>query len=281
MLRVEEYIVKRKIEDGLNEFSYRDRMGNLKQCINYLFEYFNNYLEQEGADKKTVGEIEKINRYQNQIQKYSTELESWLLDQYDTHGNQVDRIISNVVRKEELFMLYYEEKEYRELSYRCYSEVIKKYKYLSYESEFIYKFIKEYQKTEGERNTRFYENRDFGEKVTEWLSETERKYGVSIIAFANDYINIFYSNTAMWPSKHKKASKEFLLEYDYDYKAKKNLFGIDALYIKIKNRPFIRGHKQELEFMLLFMYLANIEPDEEYWHEYMTSYYNHNNKKQM
>ena len=44
-MKLEEYILKRKTEDGINEFDRDKRAENTRICVNYVFEYFNNYLE--------------------------------------------------------------------------------------------------------------------------------------------------------------------------------------------------------------------------------------------
>ena len=41
-MRLEEYILKRKMEDGINEFDKGKRAENTRICVNYVFEYFNN-----------------------------------------------------------------------------------------------------------------------------------------------------------------------------------------------------------------------------------------------
>ncbi len=52
MLSIEEYIARRKKEDRLNEFDNEARSQNLKICLDYVFEYFNNYLNTTEADEK-------------------------------------------------------------------------------------------------------------------------------------------------------------------------------------------------------------------------------------
>lgn len=42
MLSLEEYIEKRKTEDGINEFDVSQKINNIRTCINYIFEYFDN-----------------------------------------------------------------------------------------------------------------------------------------------------------------------------------------------------------------------------------------------
>lgn len=41
---IEEYVARRKKEDKLNEFDLNARTQNMKLCVDYVFEYFNYYL---------------------------------------------------------------------------------------------------------------------------------------------------------------------------------------------------------------------------------------------
>ena len=65
MLSLEEYIEKRKTEDGINEFDVSQKINNIRTCINYIFEYFDQYLSIQGAERHTITENEKIRKYEN------------------------------------------------------------------------------------------------------------------------------------------------------------------------------------------------------------------------
>lgn len=60
MQSLEEYIAKRKIEDALNEFDSSQKMSNIRTCIDYIFENFDQYLPTQGAEKRTVAENERL-----------------------------------------------------------------------------------------------------------------------------------------------------------------------------------------------------------------------------
>lgn len=51
MLRIEECIAKRKKEDNLNGFDLDKRVENIKSYMDYIFEYYNNYLDTDEIDK--------------------------------------------------------------------------------------------------------------------------------------------------------------------------------------------------------------------------------------
>ena len=43
-MRLEEYLKKRKEEDGINEYDIEKREENAQICAKYVQEYFNDYL---------------------------------------------------------------------------------------------------------------------------------------------------------------------------------------------------------------------------------------------
>ena len=44
-MNLEEYIAKRKQEDKLNEFDLSARAEHTRICVNYIFEFFNDYVD--------------------------------------------------------------------------------------------------------------------------------------------------------------------------------------------------------------------------------------------
>ena len=67
MLTIEEYIARRKREDKLNEFSSEHRMGNMKKCMDYVFEYFNQYLDVTKMDEQTFLNNERLDKYKRTL----------------------------------------------------------------------------------------------------------------------------------------------------------------------------------------------------------------------
>lgn len=100
---IEEYIAKRKQEDKLNEFDLDKRLENIKSCIDYIFEYYNNYLDISEIDQRTIINNERLNKYRKQLSNYCDNIQDWLVDTYDKHGNCMNRIIGNLLEDNELF----------------------------------------------------------------------------------------------------------------------------------------------------------------------------------
>ena len=279
-MRLEEYILKRKMEDGINEFDKDKRAENTRICVNYVFEYFNNYLETSAGEEKTFLHDEKIEKYARTLGKYSDEIQEWLVDMYSSYGRYLSTTIPRMI-KDPYFLLYDSEAEFRALSYELYPKVVKKYDFMKSQSEMLFRFIKDEHHARSLISEEF-ETPHITDNIDEWISKTYLKYGVNIYNFCSEYIFSFLDDPDRWPKAHKKRSeyydeyskqdgkyrmsKSFL--YDYDYKQKSNLFGLDMLYREMPKKPFIKGKKQEIECILLYIYCHEWENQEQYWEEY-------------
>lgn len=130
MLRFEEYVARRKKEDQLDEFDVDARTENMRVCVNYVFEYFNNYLSITEAENKTVLHNEIIEKYLKQLEEYDPEVRDWLVSIYSEGGNSLNRAIGSLLKQKEFFFLVNTDQEFRNMSYDCYSKLIKKYSFL-------------------------------------------------------------------------------------------------------------------------------------------------------
>ena len=141
-MKLEEYILKRKLEDGINEFDLNKRMENTRVCVNYVFEYFNNYLDTAPADEKTVLHEQKVDKYRKVLSQYSPDIQDWLISLYSSHGKYMHKQLINLIT-DDYFLLYDRELEFRALSYDVYPKAIKRFKFLEGQSEMVFRFIKE------------------------------------------------------------------------------------------------------------------------------------------
>lgn len=135
----------------------------------------------------------------------------------------------------------------------------------------LFRYIKEYHAIQS-RNQSNQPNFFLTEEINEWVQNTYVKYEVNIWAFADDYLNRFYDDISLWPEKHKLTNKEDLIPYSYDYTQKSNLFNLNTLYPRISKKPFMKGRKEGLELIFMYIWLHNIDGDESYWDEYFSKY---------
>lgn len=270
MLTIEEYIAQRKKEDKLNEFEIDLKLQNAKICVDYVFEYFNNYLGTTEADEKTFLHDNKIEKYRKEMRNYEQDVRDWLVKIFNENGRQMNRIIGKLAKEDDLFFLYNTDSEFRNLSYECYSNIIKRYIFIKDQSEMIFLFLKDYHRVESEN----YFNFHFGvprisEDINDWIDNTWAKYQVNLIAFAYVWADKFYNDENIWPRTHRIKSKYDWRKYDYNYKQKSNLFNLDLLYRRLPKKPFISGKKQEIEILLMYHWTHSIVGDKEYWEEYI------------
>ena len=269
MLNLEDYIARRKREDNLNEFDVESRMDNMRICVNYVFEYFNQYLNIDEMEQKTFLNEERLEKFRKQLDMYENDIQEWLVNIYDVHEKHIHRSIISFLKKDELFLLYNTENEFRSCSYDCYAQLIKKNSFLKGQTEMLFLFIKDYHRIESEKELNT-PSVFLTEDINEWLEKTWNKYKVNIWAFASGYLSHFYENDSLWPSKHKIKSNEEWQPYFYDYKQKTNLFNLNTLYTRISKKPFIKGKKQYLEILFMYIWLHGVWGDEEnYWEEYL------------
>jgi len=277
-MRLEEYIYKRKKEDGINEYDLEKRSEHTRICVNYVFEYFHNYLDTRSADKLTVLHEQKVEKYRKIIHEYNDDVQEWLLSLYISHGKYMHKQLMSFITAD-YFLLYDSEAEFRALSYDIYPRVIKKFKFLEGQSESLYAFIKDAHRVRGLKKP--YNDFFISVEINDWIETTYRKFEVNIYNFCDEWLHCFYDDISLWPKGHKLKGKYYdkrpefqnvtvpeSFYWHYDYTQKSNLFGLDTLYRNMPKKSFTRGKKQEFEAVLLYCWLHGITSDAGYWTTY-------------
>lgn len=278
-MKLEEYIYKRKREDGINEYDFDKRYENIRICVNYIFEYFNNYIETKSFNEKTILHDRKVDYYSKTIGDYNTEVREWFISIYSSYGKYMNKQLMSLIT-DTYFLLYNTEAEFRALSYDLYPKAVKKLKFLDGQSEMLFKSIKELHRVKSK--TIDFSDTFILESINEWMEETYKNYEVNIYNFCNEYIELFYESPEKWPPGHKKKGKYYdqrseisyrhssSLVWEYDIKQKNNLFGLDMLYRNMPKKDFLKGRKQELEVVLMYCWVNWWGGDEDnYWDEYI------------
>ncbi|HBJ2614739.1 TPA: hypothetical protein LA742_003239 [Clostridium botulinum] len=269
MLSIEEYIARRKKEDKINEFNIEEQNENIRFCVNYVFEYFNNYLNITEANEKTALKDEKLDKYSKQLREYDPQIREWLVDIYSDYGKQINRILGNILKKDEFFFLYNSDKEFRSLSYDCYSKLIKRLPFIRDQTEMLFLFIKDYHRVLSEPQDEFKEDY-ICDEIQEWIENTWKKYQVNLWTFVYQWGEYFYDNEELWPATHRKKSNYNFRKYDYDIKQKSNLFNLDSLYRRMPKKAYTKGRKQEFEILMMHYWLHRLEGDDDgYWGRYL------------
>lgn len=276
MLNLEEYIGKRKREDHLDEFDVTQKMSNIRTSIDYVFEYYDQYLPLEGAESHTAAENERLNKYEKSLREYSPNLRNWLVSIYDDTGHQVNKTIQKYCDNVSGFLLAYEDGEFRNISYGCYAELVKKRPCLKNQTENLFQFLKEYHDVITKREYEYFGFPQISEKISNWLNTTYEKYNVNIAAAIQHYLmDEFWNNLDLWPpgTKIKSDMPYKGHPYDYNYKKRVNLFNINGFYSKFGNKPFLKGKKKMLEILMMVTWLGGIDGDDpEFLQEYLVEF---------
>ena len=278
MLSLEEYIHKRKTEDGINEKDKEKRMENMQFFMNYLFEYFNQYMDSMPEDPKMIQLSVRAEKYRDRLSNYSPEIREWLVDLYTEYGKHMNITVRNMI-EDDLFLLYDSDAEYRALSYGIYAKAVKRFPFLSGQSENLFNLLKDIH-TDESIMTPYYENRILPGDVNDWVNKTYYKHGVNLYVFALSYTQWFWQSPGVWPKNRKSKDEENTLfapnehmYWHYDCRTEGNRFNINELYRRLPTKQFIKGNKKRLEAVLMYSWLFDIGADDEkYWEEYCKEY---------
>ena len=265
MLTLDEYILKRKKEDELDEFNLEEKKANMDQSKSYVRDYFYKYLNPDKVQMKQKKQKRKIERYRKSLRKYDKDVQNFFVDIYEKYNKDVVRAIGNFLSKEEIFFLSYTDRKFRKYA-RNFAQYYKDRHSLTLNNEeIIIKYMKTYHQNTSKKEDVLF----LMPEIDTWVADTFNRYGVNLWGFTYHYLDRFSENPSLWPATHKKNLECGFLQYDY--KQSYNLFNIDMLYEEISHKSFINGKKKYLEIIMMYYWLHSIEGDENYWTEYFAN----------
>ena len=287
-MKLEQYIRMKKKEDDINEYDLSKRSENIRICVNYIFEYFNNYLESTTESERTLLEEQKQDKYRKLVSKYSLEIQDWLVDLYSRSGKYVHRHLYNLM-DEPFFLLFSTDEEFHDLSRAIYPKVINKVDELEGEEEMIYRFIRDEYRIRSEF-TPEHQSFHITDDIDEWISNTFKEYGVNILTFCDEWGTYFACEPSLWEASRKRRNHKYdsMLEYreytldhymfwDYDYKSAGERFGLKYLFSKMPEKEFTKGKMQEFDAVLLYWWTHIWYSDDITWEKYCAQMGEQNN----
>lgn len=213
-VKIEEYIAKRKNEDHINEFDAAAKPENIKNIVNYVFEFFNNYATMTESEERSAYMDAKTDKYLKRIEGYSPEIKEWLVSIYKDYGKQFDLYVKNLAKCDDLFLLYTEDSEFRSCSYEYYAELVKRQPFIQGKNELLFLLIKEYHHVTGEKYMQG-EQPKISENIDRWVENTWKRYHVNLYLFAEQYANDFFDNETVWPASHRIKTVNYRLGGPY------------------------------------------------------------------
>lgn len=280
MLKLEEYIAKRKTEDGMNEFDKDLRVKNNSIAINYVLEYFEHYIDLSEADEQTIVKTKKTEKYRKALRAHDPDVIDWLVNLNILYGCWLDRVIVHQI-DDPYFFLYTEDEEFNAMAYKLYYKLIEKYSYLNGTQEKIKKFLIGHQRKEAVF-PKWFKNTRITDEIDLWIQETYNKYGINLYKCFSEYVESYLSDLDRWPAsckikseyyeKHKNINSSSFLRWEYDISKSDDIFDLNSFYRNMPKKAFLKRKKHYIEIM--FHYLAGdiSQTGKEKWLDYKNKY---------
>lgn len=267
LISIEEYISKRKREDGLNELDPQQRVKNMGMFINYVVEYFDKYINPEKVDINRVQKERKIEKLKKQLRIYDEDIKEWMISIFEKYEKRIDISLNSFIKKDNMNYISYREEDFIKCAEDFYSKNINKMPFLKDNKEKLSSIIKSIIRKDKLTSKELQDYFRLGTGVIHWIKDTYENYSVNILDFAYRYVDDFYEHHVQF--EFDREYNKSILKAEYNIKTNNNLFGIDELYEEIKDRPFIRNHKDDLEMIFMHIWLFNLNGDEVYWNTYI------------
>lgn len=269
-MKIEEYIKLRKTQDKMNEYDIENKISNLHQTIDYVFEFFTTYVNIDAQQQRQIEKNEKINRYQRQLTDYSLETQNWILHIYATHGNRISSIIRHCLHDDMVFQLLTEPSQIRKVTFQAYAKIEKKYPYIEDFTEELYQFIDEHHKIMNfdyrldlDDETRAH----LPEEVISFVEKTRRTQHIDLMSWADNYAFWFSNQESIWPKSHILLPDGFSsVKHSYptyNLRVKKNRFNLDTFYMKLGELRYLRNKKKHLTTLIMYFWLKKIDDSDE------------------
>lgn len=272
MQKIEDYIHMRKGKDKLDEFDFSKRSENMGTIIQYVSEYFNNYLTPEDYSEEILKLQQNLEKSRKRLEEDYPKSHLFIENFYMEHQKRVDTFIGKVVQNSLEAPIYYRFSDYMDIA----KEVLYNRMLMKDESEETLNnvaiAVEEYVikwNTEPDRSSM----KELDAVIVKWVIDAYDEYGVNLFDFTYEYIDDWgkkYTETT-----YSRDTEEFYLINHYDYQYQDNPFDINKWYEQHKDRPFIEGKKYFLEMLMMYIWLFDILDDPSYWGEYTQLMMNH------
>lgn len=265
MLKLEEYIVKRKKEDKIDEFDFKRHSENMASIITYVTDYFNNYLNLEDYDYERVKTQQIVDKIKSSVEKKYAETHDYIISYYLENKVRLDKYLAKAYEDMEDSELFYIEEDYNKVA-----EYVVEKKLNVPMSELLGRKLstmaREYKQFENECPS-ISEMKELDNEIVDWVKGVFRKYHVNLLSYANEVAYHYYETYVN--IQYDRNTDTFYHINKYDYRYQENPFDINDIYARNEQRDFIKDHKGELEMLIMYCWLYDYIKDLDYWPEYV------------
>ncbi|MEI3598623.1 hypothetical protein [Oceanobacillus sp. MO10714A] len=264
MLKIEEYISMRKRKEKINEFDFTKHSDNMGKIIQFVSEYFNDYLNPEDYNYELIKLQQTIEKSKKTLINQYPNTHGFIEEYYLNKKKRIDTFIKKVCDAQKDIDIFYKENEFleiaKEVSYRLSDCELS-------DDDFskVVLAVKDYWKYNISKPNRS-EMKGLDNNIVKWVMDSYREFGVNIASYA---FNIAWK----WSDKYveHKYSRQYDEHYyinSYDYRYQDNPFDIEEEYEKHQGKPFIQGKRDYFEMLVMYSWLFDVLEDTSYWPEY-------------
>lgn len=265
MLTIEDYISSRKKKDKLDEFDFQKHSENMGAVIQYVMEYFNEYLSLEDYSYEQVKTQQVIDKFKEGIIENFPTTYEFIISYYWSNKKRIDKLVSKAYEEiEDIELFYLPEDDIKVAEYVC-----KKKLGVAATEELLSNIAtmsKEYRETQIEKPS-ISDMKELDNAISDWVIEVYREHKVNLLDYAREISYKFYERYV--DREYDRQTETFYYINKYDYRYQDNPFNINDIYNRNKYREFIDGHKGELEMLIMYFWLFEDVHDESYWPEYV------------
>ncbi|MDD3278651.1 MAG: hypothetical protein PHG16_07170 [Lachnospiraceae bacterium] len=265
MNTIETYIAMRKKRDKMNEFDFSHHSENMGKVIQYVTDYFNDYLNLEDFSQEQAMAQQAVERFREGVMERHPLSYSFIIDYYMKTRKRIDTLAEKAYQDFEDGELFYTDEDFQKIA----EHLCKKKLLVEPETTFLEQLkivIRECRMNTGEAPSNA-DMKELDNALIDWVKETFRTYGVNLLnyvsAISYDYEEKYVKTI------YDRPTETFYHINQYEYRYQENPFDINDIYERNKHRVFIKDKKGELEMLIMYCWLFEDIHDEEYWPEYV------------
>ena len=266
MQSLEEYFIKRKKKDRMDEFDLNLHSENMSKAIQYVMDYFNEYLNIEEISQEQLKLQNAIDKIRDNIECMYPEQADLIIAYYLKTKKRLDRIVEDAYKSAYYSTLVFSQEEEHSIAKHICDHLLSN-ENVTITEETITEMIHRYR-LRSIPAPRVADMVDLDDSICEWVRETYSDFHVNLLTFAEEiaeeYDSRYIETTFDRHNEHYYAYR--IVKYEYRYQD--NPFDINEICEDNKEKPFLQGHKGDLEMLIMHEWLFNWAHDEEYWPEY-------------
>ncbi|MEI5992044.1 hypothetical protein A5881_003600 [Enterococcus termitis] len=215
MQKIEEYILMRKKKDKLNEFDFTIHSENMGKIIQYVSDYFNNYLTPDDFNNEVLKLQQNIQKSQKMLSERYPKSRMFVEEFYLKNHKQIDTFIGKSYEKFSDVDLYYRDEDFKKIAVDVLSNKLLIESYTQDDLQQVIVVAKEYHEYSKSKPYRS-EMKELDNTIVKWVMDSYRDYGVNLA----DYV---FDIAWKWGERyldHKYVSREetyCINKYDYRY----------------------------------------------------------------